>query len=65
MVEDAPDHATIVPTGSDDPPPPPDGASVNSKAFPAEFTFNHLLAVNEDGVSVNPINVDDPPPLPV
>ena len=42
----------------------PVGASVHSRASPLEFTFNHLLAVNEFGVSVSPRNVVEPPGLP-
>ena len=42
----------------------PVGASVHSRASPLELTFNHLLAVNEFGVSVSPRNVVEPPPPP-
>ena len=39
------------------PPPPPLGASVYSKAVPVALTFNHLLAVKDEGVSVRLVNV--------
>ena len=39
---------------------PPSGGSVSSNAVPPAFTFNHLPAVNVFGVSVSPVNVDDP-----
>ena len=60
MEADVPDHAMMVPTGSPPPPLlllPPEGASTNSKAFAAEFTFIHLSAVYELGVSLRPIKV--------
>ena len=46
------------------PPPPPLGASTNSIEFPAELTAKNLLAVKEDGVSDNPVKVEEPPPPP-
>ena len=39
-------------------------SKVVSTAFPAAFTVKTLFAVNELGVSLKPVNVDDPPPPP-
>ena len=38
--------------------------SKNSTAFPAELTASNLLAVKAPGVSLNPTNVELPPPPP-
>ena len=40
----------------------PLGASVHSKAVAPALTFNHLPAVNDDGVSASPVKFPEPPP---